>query len=65
MQLNEHNVTSDSNDLIQLPLWPDDELPEVQQSAQDESQDVPEEASSPAQGEPSATQLHLPGFEPE
>lgn len=65
MQLNEHNVTSDPNDLTQLPLWPDDELLEVPQSVQDKSQNMQEEVPSPAQGEPSATQLYLPGFEPE
>jgi len=62
MQFNEHNVISDPRDLTQLPLWPDDEISESQEPAQD--QDVQEEASTPAQDEPLAMQLYLPGFEP-
>ncbi len=65
MQLNEHYVLGNPSDLTQLLLWSDDEIPEVQQPAQDGDRDVQEEASFLAQGEPSATQLYLPGFEPE
>jgi hypothetical protein len=63
MQFNEHNVMSNPSDLTQPPLWSDDELPEVQQPDKDEEQGVQQEASFPAQEEPSATQLYLPGFE--
>jgi hypothetical protein len=65
MQLNEHNVMSNLSDLTQLLLWSDDEMPEVQQPTQDGDRDVQEEASFLAQGESPATQLYLPGFEPE
>lgn len=65
MQLNEHNVMGNPSDLTQLLLWSDDEMPEVQQPAQDGDRDLQEEASLLAQREPFATQLYLPGFEPE
>ena len=53
---------SDPSDLTQLPLWPGDELPGVQQPAQDEDQDVQQGTSCL---EPLATQLYLLGFEPQ
>ena len=62
MQCNEYNIIGYPSDLTQFPLWPDVEMPESQQPAQD--QDVQEEVSTPAQDEPLATQLYLPGFEP-
>lgn len=64
MQLNEHHVISALGNVIQFPLWPDNELLEVQPPTQDENQDGQEKASSLTQGDPLATQLYLPGFEP-
>ena len=52
----------DENDLIQLPLWSDDELPEPQQPTQDENQDAQQDT---ARSEPWMIQLYLPGFESE
>jgi hypothetical protein len=64
MQLNEHDVIGDINGVIQLPLWPDGE-PREQRPVEAEDQDGQEETPSPAQDEPLAIQLYLPGFEPE
>lgn len=60
MQHIDQNVTGNSSDFTQLALWSADDLPEVQQSEQAESEDG---LPLPLQENPPAIQLYLPGFE--
>jgi hypothetical protein len=50
-------------EITQLQLWPDDEMPEIQQFSSEDEYDEEQEEAIQDEQQLIATQLYLPGFE--